>query len=130
MRFLRDFVHEHYLVTPLLEDDDRWVLQKENEGVPLTIDHYGSWTLSFELALIDSSDENVCLMVFETLSIFVLTAKLTENSRIVLVFSSSSQRIEICINQQSRTVATVVVVSWRHHLLPKVASSICVLALQ
>ncbi|CAF1134425.1 unnamed protein product [Adineta steineri] len=121
--FLRDFVNQHHLETEFLVDANRLILTEESHGFPFMIDHLGSWTISFDFeVLFNHSQKDICLLTLGTTSsIRIPFEKVTNNTRIAIVFCVKNQQIKTYINHEYNISKVSVIIPLTLHLLPMIA---------
>ncbi|CAF1186262.1 unnamed protein product [Adineta ricciae] len=108
---LRDYVNNNHLENSFKCDDQQVILANESNGFPLKIDHQGSLTISFDLNVFTSiTTPDVILITFSTsndLSIRVPTDKITQSTRIAIVFDTTSRHIIVYINNDCFTLEKI-----------------------
>ncbi|CAF4703446.1 unnamed protein product, partial [Rotaria sp. Silwood2] len=69
--FLRDFVNSQHLETEFRFENQQLILQRDKNGLLLTIDHCELWTTSFDFQLLDKFvNHDFILLTFDTLETF------------------------------------------------------------
>ncbi|CAF3887263.1 unnamed protein product [Adineta steineri] len=134
--FLRDFINDHHLKTTMICDDDnhQLILPENSGGFPLTIDHHGSLTISFDFEILTQLENcNIPLLIFdtpETLSIDIPSSNINDKvTHVTIVFQTDDQQIKIYINNTCRTLYNSIISPFDLHILPTMKARIQNLAI-
>jgi hypothetical protein len=122
--FLRDFVNDDHLENVFQFDNHQLILGKESNGFPLMIDHHGSLTISFDFEILTNSENSdIQLLTSDAFSIRIPSNKITQPTRIAIIFDSNTRQTTIYLNNDYQIIENSLT-KYNLHILPNLSAGI------